>query len=316
MKTSPKLLSFVLLLVCAGLLSPGLHAAGKVKLGLHLQKGSSYNVRMVTDQKITSKFGDKDMEMIQNIALGYTFAVQDVDGEGNASIQTTYATVKAHLEGPMGTSDYDSAQPSEVESPVGKVLAALAGQSFMMKLASSGKVLEVTGMSALMERILGSIDLPEGQAREGLINSLKKQYSDQAAREQMGQLFAVYPETPVSVGDSWAKSFSMTSSLPMNQQHTWTLKSLDSGKAVIQAHTVISTNAQAPPLDFGSTKLGLQISGEQDGTLSLDPLSGWVVGAVITLKLSGEYKFEGGTDVPAGMTMPMTVEATIRLEPF
>jgi len=138
MKTSPKLLSFVLLLVCAGLLSPGLHAAGKVKLGLHLQKGSSYNVRMVTDQKITSKFGDKDMEMIQNIALGYTFAVQDVDGEGNASIQTTYATVKAHLEGPMGTSDYDSAQPSEVESPVGKVLAAAGARALSVEGYAQG----------------------------------------------------------------------------------------------------------------------------------------------------------------------------------
>lgn len=295
--------------LCAG---PG----GKVDLKLRLQQGKTYKTRMVYDQKMTQTFQGREMEMNQKMAMDFAFDVQKVGEAGDATIKVTFQRISAEMEGPMGEISYDSASPTEVDHPMMKGFAAIAGESYTMVLSEKGEVKKVDGVKEMMSRIIDSLELPDGQAKEMMKKQFENMFGDQATAQMMGQWFSMIPDRPVGVGDAWTKTISITAGMPMTIDSKWTLRERRGGVAVMAVESVLKSNPDAGPMEMGPMKITMDISGEQSGTYELDESTGWIVRSRMTQKISGEQIIEGGPAQDGSMTIPLAMEMIITLEPL
>jgi hypothetical protein len=311
----------ILLVISLVALGLNLSAAGpgageKLDLRLHLQKGESYNLREINDQNIAQTIQGYKHDRTNWTRSEYRFDVEYVDPDGTASVKTTFSSCALKLDGPDGTFEYDSANPTEVENPILKFCAALIGKDFRMKITPLGRVREVTGIEAETTRILEGIyqlEYPQNAVTRAF---LKNQFADQAIREKMSVMFANYPDHPVSIGDSWTGRSVVSRVNPMIIESTWTLKDRREGRSVIEVDSRILANPEALPLEIGQMKLTQEVTGEMTGTLELNEATGWIMSGSMDMQLSGEIKIEGNPQLPEGMIFPMTSKTAVKLESF
>jgi hypothetical protein len=284
----------------------------KLDLKLRLQEGKTYTLRMVNDQKIINTVQGREMEMNQKMSTDFAFDVQKVDETGDATIEVNFQAVSAEMESPMGKISYDSANPTEVTHPMIKALAAMAGQSYTLVISERGEVKRVDGMKEMMSRIIESLDLPDGQAKEMMKKQFESMFGDQATVEMTAQWFSMIPDQPVGLGDSWSKTVFETTRMPVIIESKWTLKERKGGIAVLAVESGIKSNPDAEPMEMGQMKITMDLSGEQSGTYELNESTGWIVSSRVTQKISGNQIIEGS---PRGsMTIPMSMEMTVTLE--
>lgn len=286
----------------------------KVTLGLRLQEGKSYNLQTIVDQQIAQTIQNQKIDLNQTIGFNYVYEVVKIDENGVASVNVTYKAVQFRSQGPTGAVDYDSTDAPKQVAPTAKGFAALVGETFSMKLAPSGRVLEIQGVSSMLQRVIGKLDLPPGPARTELENNMKGQFGDQAMKASMENLTAIYPDRPVEIGDSWTKRVTIDKGFPMILESTYTLKARKNGVAVIALRNIIKPNPDAQPVQVGAIKMRYALSGEMQGTLEMEESTGWITHSQQNQKASGQITLLDGPQGARPTSWPISIKSIVRLD--
>jgi hypothetical protein len=300
-----------LLILC----SSSVRAADTIDLKLRPVKGQSLKLQATVNQKVTNTVnGGAEQTMTQVIGLGYTFATLDVAPDGTATVKVTYDTVSFKQQSQLSTVEYDSANPPAGPiPPLVRGFAALAGQTFTMKVTPTGKITEVLGLDEMIDAILKKLDTPDAANRDVVEKSIRREFGPEALKENMESMLANYPDKPVAVGESWNKKLSITKGFRMEMDNTFTLKSVTADTVTLDAKGKLGSSPDATPIDMGPRgKLSYNLNGEQNGTLQLDRATGWVKSAEMTQKVTGEMVIDAGGGRVA--KTPMRIESTVKLE--
>jgi hypothetical protein len=294
------------------LLAPCVHAAEPIVLKLTPVAGETQKLKATVEQKVTQTINGNPQSLTQSIGLGYTFATQAVAEDGVATVKVTYDTVSFKQVSPLGNVEYDSTNPPAQINPLAKGFAALAGQTFTMKVTSLGKITEIQGLDAMIDGIMKKLDIPEGPSKATIEKSIRVQFGEDALRDNMESLLRIYPDKPVSVGDTWATKISLSKGFPMVLDNTFMLKDAAADVATVGLTSKLATNPDTAPIDMGNRKLTYNLTGEQSGTIKVDRKSGWVKSAEMTQKVAGDMTADAG----AGRInkTPMSIETKVTLE--
>jgi len=302
----------VLAIAAAGLAG----SPDQLTLRLNLENGRTYRMKMVSEQKIAQTIMGKVQTIEQTMGLGCRLEVVDVDPAGLMTVRYTYDSCYLKQSGLMGIVEYDSANPPARIPEAAQGYAALAGLSFTMKFDSSGRTVDVQGIEAMIVQMLDRMNLPQGPARDQVMQTLRSQYNDEAMKQSMGDIMCPCPEKPVSVGDSWSKEVRVPMGFPMIIISTYTLVGRQDGLASLKVHSTVAPNKDAPPLEMQGMKMRYELAGEQDGIMEIAETTGLTVRATISQKFSGQVTV---TMVPASagsMSWPLSVEAVTRIEAY
>jgi hypothetical protein len=282
--------------------------AATTRLEWKLAKGKTYYQRTVMDQQIAQTVMGQEQKIEQATGLGLKLQVLDVDAQGNMRIQYTYLWTKLKQVNPMAQVDYDSSRQSPV--PAGaESFAALVGQSYTIKMTPKGKVLDVNGVEQLKEAVLKK--LPAG-AETGPMASTIAAYTDKDNLKQMTEArMAIFPDKPVSPGDSWNKDMTVAIGFPVIIQSKWTLQKEEAGVATITLTSTLRPDPSAPPMDTGGMKLNCNLSGTQEGTLQVAEVTGLLTASKARQQLKGDVKVAASAGAPPAMAIPMTIDTQI-----
>ena len=286
----------------------------KVLLRLRMEKGKSYKVQMTADQKITQKIEGREQKTSQTIGMLLKYDVQDVAADGTASINITYDAVTFKQKGPMGLIEYDSANPPKMPHPMTAGFAALVGQGFSVKMSNMGEVKEVTGIEAMIDKMVAASPVPDGAAKDAMKKLLEEQFGADALKEMMPTATTTYPKQAMGVGGAWAQTLKVTKGFPMIIENVYKLIARKDGVATIAVTSKVSPNPDAGPIDMGAAKMTYTFSGTQDGTQKIDEATGWPTEMIMRQDFSGEMKIEGAPGMSKPMVVPMSVKGTVRLE--
>ena len=313
MRSKRHIFGVLAIVLATSVLVSYVEAAEKIQFRLNLQKGRTYSLRTVVEQEISQEFQGQKQDMDQKVSMGYTFHVEDVDADKIASVKFTYHSISFEQNDPMKTVKYDSSESSAGTNPTTKAFSALVGQSLWMKIAPDGSIRDVQGMDQLIAHVMKSMDMPDGHMKSSMEENLKKQFGDQGVKDLMAaSITGVYPDSPMGKGDSWKKRVAMSAGMSMILENNCTLRDRKNGVAIVDVHTKIMPNTEAPPTDMGFVKVSYDISGVQEGTLEIDETTGWIISGKFTQEFSGTVKMEG----MVSREMPMSVKGTIRLGPL
>lgn len=287
-------------------------SGNKIQLKLNLKNGSEYNLKMFTEQKISQTIMKEKQVTIQNIGVSYTYKVEGVDSDGSMNLKVIYNSFLQDVQSAAGRMTYNSTNPKDKDNPFAKIYEALINKSFNLKLSPQGNVVNISGVDALLKTIIKNLKLPNAEAADMAEKSLREQFGDKAVRESMQNMMSIYPQSPVSPGDSWSKSYSTSKIFNANFDTKWTLKEVKDGKAIV----IVSSKIKGVPpkkSENGMPVPKYNISGEQSGILELDVASGWVSKAKINQKLGGKVELDK-TEQTEAISIPLSIESTITME--
>ena len=281
-----------------------------VLLRYHFHAKDVHNMKMVMTQKITQEVQGQETIIKQTTGFGYRMTVLNVDDKGNAETQMTYRSVIWKQDGgPMGTQEYDSTKKSDAIPQMAQGFAGLVDQSFTVKFAPDGQVLEIKGVDEMQQHMFAKLNLP-GEQGAAIEKALKEQFGDTALKEMLEQTTRIYLAQPVSVGDSWRQHLELSKGVAMLIDNKYTLTDRSKGIATLTIKSVCKPNSKATPLDLGMMKMGYELSGTQDGTIEVDENTGWIRRSKATQKLSGTMKIESA-QLPQPLSVPVTIEGDI-----
>jgi hypothetical protein len=240
-------------------------------------------------------------------------AVKDVAADGAMTVETTYDSVAFRQKGRAGVVEYDSANPPKQMSPVTKAFSVLPGLSFRMTLTPAGAVTAVEGVDEMLAEVVRRLSLPEGPERVSVQRVLTEQFGESAMKQNMQNLFALYPPRPVAVGESWERKVVVNRGFPLVIDGGYTLKSRAGGVAEIEVKAKLSPNADAGPVELGTGKMSYELAGEQHGTAKVEEATGWTRSLETTQDVAGTIHFQTGAN--SETTVPIKVKSKVTMGP-
>ena len=294
----------------------------KISLNLNLTRGSSYNLRVTTEQKITQKVQGREQEINQTLSIGYAFDVLDVYNDQMASIKVTYHSVFFKQRGPMGVVEYDSYNPPAVIPQTARAYAAFLGESFTILASPYWQVVDIEGDEEMLTRVVKKLNLGASEAAM-LEKALSEEFGKQGLKESLEDIMALYPQRPVGVGSYWRKRTIRSKGFDIILDDAYKLKSRRNGIAVIDVYSVIKSNPEAAslgkPILGGVSPMGnlvYDVSGEKKGIVRVHEETGWILYAKSTQRLSGTLRIEAAEKKSMGISWPISVEGVVIIEPF
>lgn len=281
--------------------------AKKVNLEMNLEKGATYYQNMNTDMVVGMNLMGFDMDMNMVMKFGCSFTVTDVTDEGY-EMSVAYDRVATCFDMAMFSMSYDSDSPDETKMPGLKILGSMIGQSFDITMSRKGAILDVRNIENLTAAINKAIEeagLSEEQ-KERMASQMGQVMDPEALVHNMISSGAVFPDVPVSKGDSWEKA--STSSLPfaMTTEAQYRFEGKKRGKWLITGQSNTGgTNREMAKINMNDVSMDL--SGKITTTLSFDSKTGWIHQSEATVNFMGSVDVKSAS-VPVSVSGTMTTE--------
>jgi hypothetical protein len=302
-----------LLLLLAAILSACGTSDSATLYQLRLKQGDSYRILMTMDQHIEQSVLGKTQQTSSLSRLEMSYTVTAVDSDGTMHIDAVYEKIALDMKGPTGTVKYDSADPSVNESAeqVSAMYDKMLGQKIALEFAPTGEIKSAAGMDALVDAIVD--EMPEGPMRE----QFRQMFGDMFEQSMTGNSgnLALYPATPVKVGDTWPQTTTMSSSLfKVVLDTTYTLKERKDGVATIES-VAVGNFEPGENGEMMGMKMDINLKGGQTGTLSVDEATGWTVRSQVKQDFAGAIMVSSPDNADMNLSIPMTMTMQITTEP-
>ena len=266
--------------------------AGSVfKFNLAKDKQYDYEIIWDMDQKVM----DKDSKI--NLLAGYSFEITE-EKDKIKTLRGVYKNFRLYMKIMDMEIDIDTDKPVSNMSEddqmglMKKVFTGIKGKAFMMKVDEEGNVQSVSGFDEIINGMVDSAGVDEDMKLQMKV-SLRDQFNEQELKNQFAQVFMIFPNKSVKVGDSWQKKYRMGGKMPADFSTTYTAKKMEGDQITLDAKTII-----------GSAGGKTAVSGEQNGTLLVDIKTGLVINAEfsqsmdtktedLAIKINGKGKDKG-----------------------
>ena len=235
-------------------------------LKFDLQKGKGYNYDMSWNY-------DQDV-MGQNVAMnmGAGYSLDIIGDDGNIkTINGEFKNFKMNMKA-MGMEiniDTDKPVKNEIEdstaiaenisNKMNKIFGLITGKKFTMKVNREGEVLDVSGFDQMLSSIADSSGMDEEQ-RQKVMQTINQQVNEKEIKNRFADIFYIFPQKEVKVGDTWEKEYETSSSkMPVKNHSVYKVKEIEGDMVTIAART-----------DMISSDENIKVDGKQTGTLIVD----------------------------------------------
>lgn len=172
-----------------------------VQLRLKFVAGESMRHRLTQVQSMES-------EMMGTIESSSAFVIRqnvtEVGADGTATIEVSYEAIKIEIGGPVAAS-YDSTRDGESakanDATYAKMFEPMLAATLGMKMAASGKVVEITGFQAMLDK---AFDATDDAGPTSTAAMMKEMFNEESLRKMFE--LNVFPSEPLAVGAKWTRT--------------------------------------------------------------------------------------------------------------
>lgn len=259
-----------------------------VEIKFNLQKGDKYSY----DMGVNMTMDIMGQNVKNDMSMGYIFEVTG-DSSGYKVVKSSFDKIKMSS---MGM-NFD-AESKDTTGPLGivnKMLAGMKGSEFMFTINEHGKIGSVSGMEAMMEKMMSSFG-PEAQT---VAKEVGKGFTDEQFKQTIEQSFNMYPGKPIKKGDTWSGVMNTNQNgMQMKTDNTYTLEEVSGDEAKVKVVSKISSEDESKAT----------INGTSEGIMVYDLKTGMPKTGDMKGKMDMKIK-QGGQEMPAKMDMNVTVSS-------
>ena len=283
-----------------------------ISLTLRLEEGKTYRQRMTQEMAMSTEVMGQPMDTRSRNVTTMSFAVREVAENADMVVDVTYDAMSMSMDNPMMSFSYDSENPQAVVPEMAAGLAAMVGQTFTLRFAPDGSVVESAGLAALMERMLDETSREQGPLGEAMRESLLAMFGEEGFEKSMEMMTGHLPDEPVRVGDSWSRSVEMPMAFSLRIESTWSLTDIRDGIVHLSVASTVGDGTETVQ-EMGPVTMRYLLTGEQRGTMEVDASTGWTLRSRVEATFSGSMS----TEIPGAgaINAPISMRSTITVEP-
>jgi len=293
-------------------------AVEQVDLKLMLRPNQKYEMRLtskINSSQISQGQVSKSVQVSRSVEeeiVEVVFDVQKVNSQGDILMKVTFGKLQTKKKSPTMTIEFDSTKPDA--GPYNRltpIYSPLIGQSFEIKVASNGNILELQSMDDMLLKMAEKVIIAEDKkmdkkaiqrtnqkygTRERRKEKTKKLieflWHEEKIRTMMRAFIQILPSGPVKSGDSWEGGIDIEHLQGYEINLKNTLKNYEKDKVIIDS--VYKKNIDDKPIkDKSNTMIFTKI--DYKGTAQIDKYSGWIIRKEVKVSFSAEYRHQGIT---------------------
>lgn len=279
--------------------------AQKADLSLNLKEGKEY--RQVTNSKATiiQDINGQKMNMVMSIKGGMSYKVVTVN-PSDYDLEVKYERLSMIMELPQGKMEFSSDKNNE-QDIFSTLLSKMIGNTFNVKMAKNGKILEVKNIESRIESLFEDFThIPENQLAQ-LKAQMTKAYGAEAFKGNIEMATAIFPDNPVNKGDKWTIKTNLESGMAALMTTEYEFSDLGSDFVLIKGNSVIETEDKDAYIESNGMPMKYDMTGSMISDIKVDKETGWIIEANIKQEIKGDAFIKENPQMPNGMKIPMTM---------
>lgn len=144
-------------------------------LYINAKAGESYKYHVETVQTVDVKQNGQKITTNQNIAFDFIATVNEVDSEGNLTVEYKYDAMKFDMDANGINESFDS-KDANSDNPMAAIYNSFIGKGFTAKMTKYGEVKEIGGVDDLLNSIVDSVDLGDDEGAQNLKEKNKRKF--------------------------------------------------------------------------------------------------------------------------------------------
>lgn len=251
-------------------------ACAQSTLRLSLNQGEVMNERLEATIQMVIGEGSRAIEMSVGAVMGMRYEVKGIDSVGNYAMTMSYTKVGMKTSVPSRGMTIEGSSDDESGNESSAVCRLLIDKPFHMTIAPNGALVDVDtrAMREALER--ETLAGANPQAAEAMKAQIADSFGEESIRYNLSMTSAVFPDRPVSVGDSWERKASVVQNkMPMDISIRYTL---------VEANVVELTG------DIIVNGNGAELTGTMEGRIELNPVTRWNKSVEILMSVKGSIK--------------------------
>lgn len=279
--------------------------ANKVyKLQLNPAPGSAYHYEMENKTEVEISAEGKEINTLNESEVGFNYSVEK-DSAGNYLFTTTYDKIRLKTENGDNKTEADAANATISIDPVEKMLGILKAANIKATVTPKGEVKNVTGYDELEGRLMAEFAHADDYGKSMAHEQWKKVVGEGVVKNSMDQLFKLFPDSAIHLGDTWKLNSTQGGELPMTTKSIYTLKAINDDIAVITSEGIMVSDKASNSV-MGYSGVTAKLEGKQKGEFEVETKTGILIISNITADIKGVLQV-------MGREIPVEIKTTIRM---
>jgi hypothetical protein len=245
------------------------------------------------------------MNIVMTIKGGMSYNVISIN-PNDYDMEVKYESLSMIMELPQGKVEFSS-DKNDKQDIFSAILSKMIGNTFNVKMAKNGKILEVKNIEARIESLFEDFSqIPDDQLAQ-FKAQMNKAYGAEAFKGNIEMVTAIFPDNPVNKGDKWTIKTNLESGMSALMTTDYEFTELTSDYAMIKGNSVIKTADKDAYIESNGMPMKYDMTGSMISEIKVDRETGWIIEANIDQEIKGDAYIKENPQMPNGMKIPMTM---------
>jgi Family of unknown function (DUF6263) len=274
------------------------------QLHLNPPAGSSYLYDIANESEFKVELGDKNVNNISKTNVGIIYAL-DKDTLGNYNVHMHFSKIHIFSKNENGETNLDAENAANSEDPTEKMLGILKNSIISANIDPRGQMRSVSGYKEIASSFLSTLKFSDDRVKGIARQQLDKIIDDQMIKKNIDEIFRIFPDSGVHVGDRWKLDRKESGEIDVIEKNNYFLREIHDGIADIESEgDIFSDSARTNLMGY---EVNTNLKGHQTGSYQIDTKTGMLVKATISTKIGGNIQ-------TMAREIPIEIETSVKME--
>jgi hypothetical protein len=273
-------------------------------LRLNPPAGSQYTYTVTRSTEFEMEADGKKVDNKNRSNIEITYSIGK-DSTGDILLNMVYDKIHLYAKNGDAEEEQDADKASGSMDPVEKALGILKGANLVAVVNAAGQIKSIQGDEVIKEQLLAGFSPADENAKAIASQQWDRQVKEGLLKNNMEQLFKIFPDSAVHVGDRWKLNSSKNAGIPVTSMNSFQLKEIVDGTAVIRSEGEISSSETTSQLNGANYTSDLK--GKEEGSLDMDATTGMLLSSTSDSEIEGTIS-SMGRDIPVKIKISMKME--------
>jgi hypothetical protein len=273
-------------------------------LHLNPKPGSSYHYDIENNSEIKISLDNNEVDNINKSKVGIDYSI-DKDSSGNFLLSIAYDKIHVYSRNGDKENDADADNARLSLNPTERMLGILKNASLTAVVTPTGDVKDIRGYKELSSRLMAGLDTSDAHVKQVAQAQLDKIIGSQMVQKNLDQLFKIFPDSAIHIGDKWKINAVQNGDFKLNVKSTFHLDDINSEIAFVKSESEIEGDRM--PLAMMGYSVIPDLKGTQIASYEIEAKTGMLLNSSIESEVKGNLQLQG-REIPINIKVEVTIK--------
>ena len=270
------------------------------KLHLNPAKGSVYHYDITNETETKMEVNGTEVKNISKSNAGVSYMVNK-DSSGNFIFTIKYDKLHIYTKTGDNETEADADNGRLSMNLVDRLLAILKDANLVATITPLGEIKQIKGYDDLSAQLLSTLDQNDLNARQIAQKQLDKMIGGEMIQNNLDQIFKIFPDSAVRVGDKWKINYDQKGDLNFVVTSYFKLKDITSEIVHLTSESEIKSD------NSPTTMMGYAVTSNLEAKYEIESKTGMLLNSKTDSEIKGTIQLQG-TEIPIKIKVSVEIE--------